>query len=587
MNGVFSCALGTRRLAAATIGAVLVSASAWPAIAADPQADNAALRGYLDAGEFGPAMELARGAPTAAQRDAWLGQIAVAQAGLGARQSSLASAGEIGSDQARAETLSRAADEPLGGRGGGAQADFDSLIELITSTIRPTSWEDVGGPGSIRPFPTGVIIDPQGVLRPLLKSESGGRLAALRAAGEPGAGRQDDARRASQLRMISLNRLEKEAQLRLAAGQPLDETMQMLAGLQRIQYLFVYPESNDLVLAGPAGDWTTGAEEIPVSAQTGQPVVLLDDLVVVFRRLMSHPDASFGCRITPTQEALARVQDAIDASGSKPIKSAYARKQWLEKLRSQLGKQDIEVDGLDPRTRAAQVMVEADYRMKLVGMGLEDGVLGVKSYLDSIELAPGEAPPPMGVLRWWFTLDYDAVTASQDRQAFAIAGQGVKVMSENERLSAEGRQIHTGESDELNRQFAHDFSEHFSELCAKYPIYGELRNLCDLALAATIVREESLAGRVGWHLRCFSDPNAYPVGLGEAPKQVESVANCRVINGRTILAGVSGGVSVDPALLLRRQPMRVESYGKLHNRRAAAAPPKTVNGRGAWWWDAR
>jgi hypothetical protein len=585
MTGGFSCALGARRLAAAAIGAVLVLAAVWPAMSANPQASDATLRGYLDAGEFGPAMELARGAPTASQRDAWLGQIAVAQAGLGARQSSLASAGEIGSDQARADTLSRAADEPLGGRGGAGQADFDSLIDLITSTIRPTSWEDVGGPGSIRPFPTGVIIDPQGVLRPLLKSESGGRLAALRDASEPGAGRHDNARRASRLRMISLNRLEKEAQLRLAAGQPLDETMHTLAGLQRIQYVFVYPESNDLVLAGPAGDWTTGSEEIPVSTQTGLPIVLLDDLVVVFRHMMSHPDARFGCRITPTQEALARVQAAIEASDSKPIKAGQ-RQQWLERLRSQLGKQDIEVDGLDPRTRAAQVMVEADYRMKLVGMGLEDGVLGVKSYLDSIELAPGEAPPPMGVLRWWFTLDYDAVTASQDRQAFAMTGQGVKVLSENERLSAEGQQIHTGASDELNRQFAHDFTEHFSELCVKYPIYGELRNLCDLALAATIVREESLAGHVGWHLTCFGDPNAYAVGTGEAPKQVETVANCRVINGRTILAGVSGGVGVDPGLLLRQQPMRIESYGKLHNRRAAAAPPKAVQGRDAWWWDA-
>ena len=29
--------------------------------------------------------------------------------------------------------------------------DFDSLIDVITSTVRPTSWEDVGGPGSLRP----------------------------------------------------------------------------------------------------------------------------------------------------------------------------------------------------------------------------------------------------------------------------------------------------------------------------------------------------------------------------------------------------------------------------------------------------
>ena len=39
-----------------------------------------------------------------------------------------------------------------GGLGGGTQADFESLIELITTTVRPTSWDTVGGPGSIKGF---------------------------------------------------------------------------------------------------------------------------------------------------------------------------------------------------------------------------------------------------------------------------------------------------------------------------------------------------------------------------------------------------------------------------------------------------
>jgi general secretion pathway protein D len=39
-----------------------------------------------------------------------------------------------------------------GGLGGGAQADFDSLIELITTTVKPTTWDEVGGPGSIQEF---------------------------------------------------------------------------------------------------------------------------------------------------------------------------------------------------------------------------------------------------------------------------------------------------------------------------------------------------------------------------------------------------------------------------------------------------
>ena len=37
-------------------------------------------------------------------------------------------------------------------------ADFDSLIDLITSTIVPTSWDQVGGPGSIAPFGTSLVI---------------------------------------------------------------------------------------------------------------------------------------------------------------------------------------------------------------------------------------------------------------------------------------------------------------------------------------------------------------------------------------------------------------------------------------------
>ncbi len=39
-----------------------------------------------------------------------------------------------------------------GGLGGGGQADFQSLIELITSTIAPTTWDEVGGPGAIQEY---------------------------------------------------------------------------------------------------------------------------------------------------------------------------------------------------------------------------------------------------------------------------------------------------------------------------------------------------------------------------------------------------------------------------------------------------
>ena len=45
-----------------------------------------------------------------------------------------------------------------GGMGGGAQPDFDSLIQLITGTIAPTTWTDVGGQGAVRRFATNLSL---------------------------------------------------------------------------------------------------------------------------------------------------------------------------------------------------------------------------------------------------------------------------------------------------------------------------------------------------------------------------------------------------------------------------------------------
>jgi hypothetical protein len=553
-----------------------------PSYGEEPQPQVALIKSRIEAGEFAPALELARQVATVELRDTYLAQIAMGQAQAGIREASFCTAGEISDDRTRSEVLSGAAAEPLGGQGGGTQADFQSLIDLITTTVRPTSWDSVGGPGSISSFPTGVYVNPQGVLQPLLKEESAGLLAALHASSAPKSHREN-ARKSSPLRKISLQRLEKQVQLRLARGEQPSDTMQVLAGLQRIKYVFVYPESGDIVLAGPAGNWKAGDENIIVSTDSDQPVVRFDDLVVIFRHMTSVPNASFGCLIVPRQESLARFQEFLKQSNKRPLQPGE-RKTWLKSLQSQLGEQDIEVYGLDPRTRAARIMVEADYRMKLVGMGLEDGVPGVQSYLAMIKIPPGQSPPPMAVLRWWFTLNYDAIIAAKDHCAFAINGQGVKTLSENERLSAEGKRIHTGESDALTRQFAQSFTENFEALSIKYPIYGELRNIFDLALVGSLIREEKLAAKTGWHMTCFADPNAYQVELGPAPKTVQSVVNFRNING-IIVAGVSGGVVVAPAGLVAPQAVRTESDGVLNNQRIDAVPKQASGGGDIWWWD--
>ena len=552
----------------------MVNLRAQGPLAVDGRIDN-----HLQAGEFAPALDLANQIADPGVRDRALARIAEAQVRVGMRGAGLDTASRVADDRLRTSVLDAAAGysvERGGAAGGAAMADFDSLINLITATLSPESWEAIGGPGAIDSFPGGVYVDAGGLMQRLAVRDTAA-LSQLRQRSSSASANQD-VRRASPLRKVSLTQLEKQLQLRWAQRLGPTEEMSLLAGMERVRFIFVYPETGDIVLAGPAGDWKLDAEGRYVSATTGRPILQLDDFVVVLRNAIGA-GGQFTCSITPRQPNLAAARAYLDETTRTPLKAGQA-KSWVDGLQNTLGLQDIEVQGIDPRTRVSRVIVEADYRMKLVGMGLEDGVLGLTSYLDSVPM--GEARP-MSVLRWWFTLGHDALHATTSRDAFEIRGQGVKVLSENEMLDELGQRIHTGQADELNSQFAHDFTKHFEALAAKYPIYADLQNVFDLALAAGLIVAQDLPDQVGWHLLHFGQPDRFHVRLDAAPQTVQTVANYRADRQGAIVAGVSGGVSVNTAPLVVREAIRIDDYGVLAAEHQGARPDDLLHN--AWWWD--
>jgi hypothetical protein len=563
----------------------LVASLPLAANAAEPDGNDARFREQLAAGEFAPAIADAQSLNRGAARDARMAALAAAQARAGASQSGLLTASQIDDAALRGSTYGELTRSKSFGHGamGGSQADFDPLIDLITATIAPQTWDTVGGPGSVQPFEGGVHCDAEGALRPLLGVDRTGTLAAMRRKARwLGETPSPAASKNTPLRKVSLTRLEKHLERRLAEGKPPTEEMRALAGLYRVKYVLVYPEQGEIVLAGPAGDWKEDREGRLINRETAQPVVQLDDLIVMLRHFSRDNGGRFGCSITPTQEGLARTKAFVAESNKSPLKPGQ-RGSWLKALRDQLGPQNIDVYGIDPRTRAARVLVEADYRMKLVGLGLEDSVLGVKSYLDSIVVKPNGPPPPMDVLRWWFTMNYDAVAATPDRNAYEIRGQGVRVLSENEMLTLTGQRVHTGESSPANQAFTNSFTEHFSRLCERYPIYAELRNVFDLALVAALIKTEKLQERVHWNLGAFADPDKYQVALGVAPKSVDTVIAHRVVHAKHIVVGISGGVAADPTTYVKTDAIKTDEDGAISSdRRESQAKDLPL---AAWWWD--
>ena len=100
----------------------------------------------------------------------------------------------------------------------------------------------------------GVAVDADGVLTVKEVRDPGGRLLAARIAAARGKLPADVAA-PSKLRFVSLNRLEAATEKRIDAGKPVDDVMQNLAGLQRVQFVMCLPDRRDVILAGPAEGW--------------------------------------------------------------------------------------------------------------------------------------------------------------------------------------------------------------------------------------------------------------------------------------------------------------------------------------------
>jgi hypothetical protein len=543
---------------------------------------------HLGAGEFPVAIDIANSLPPK-QRDHWLSEISRTQMSSGAASGAYQTAELIGYDSTRADALNdlskiRRGDNP-GAGGGITEADFQPLMDLIQNTISTDTWQDTGqGLGTIQAYPAGVFVDPSGTLKKIKTKEIRGAEQIRKLSSVDSGNRETTVK--SELRKISLTRLEKAAQILAAQGKPVDRAMRNLAGIYEVKYLMMYPETGDIVIAGPAGPWKLNEENRPVNVETGKPVLQLDDLVVCLRNAWDN-NGKFGCSITPRKDRLASTKQFLADSKLKG-------KRWAEGIRKTLGQQDVEVFGIDPQTHAARVLVEADYRMKLIGMGLEASIPEVPSYLDRIKLTPDGNVPPMDVVRWWFTLNYDDIVADADRTTFTFNGTGVKVLSENEFINDQGDRIHTGESHGPTKAFARDFTKHFDKLADEYPVYRQLKNVFDMALVASLIRDQDLSKKTQWNRTFFASPSSdnnelvYRVRKGRNATQVDSVLNDKILkvrkNSSTLkhhIVGVSGGISYDAHQIISTG-FKPDSKGELAKKSAQAKPAAVEL---TWWWD--
>jgi hypothetical protein len=421
---------------------------------------------------------------------------------------------------------------------------------------------------------SGVVVDAEGVLRTKQYQDPTGmllkeRIQAAKSSLDP------KVTAISKLRKVSLNRLE--AAIVARQGVPSDE-MKFLAGLQRIEYVFYYPDSKDIVVAGPAEGWISDLAGRVVGISSGRPVVQLQDIVAGLRAFPpgGEPTPMIGCSIDPTPEGQAAVQKYLNSIPRvNPNINADA---IAEGIRVNLGQHTVSVSGISPRSHLAQVLVEADYRMKLIGLGLEKAPVKMAVYVDKAK--GGDASQ---LVRWYFLPDYQCVRVTEDKTAMEIVGDGVKLVGENELVSASGERKIVGGTSKASQTFTNAFTKLYPEIAARAPIYAELRNAIDIAVAAAFIQQQDFYAKSGWKMEFFGDEKSCAIETYSIPKTVETAVN--VIwkdGGRTLMTPMGGGVEIQASKAVQADkllPDEKGTVGKLHEE----LKPNLAEGQ--WWWD--
>ena len=419
----------------------------------------------------------------------------------------------------------------------------------------------------------GVAIDATGVLRVMQidpRVANAQRLATLQSTPR-------GQLKTSPMRKVSLNRLEEHVKQELSAGRKLSSEALSMAGLQRVEYVLYLPETQDIVIAGPADQWYADEAGRFVGLTNGRSTLHLEDMVVALRAFGPDSGATktIGCSIDPTPEGLKR----MEAFRSQFTQMPSDIRQYVAGMRNSLGMQVVSIRGVPRSTHFARVLVEADYRMKLIGIGLADPLVPMKSWAERSQSSGGSN----ALQRWFFEADYSTVASNESGTVMHLKGRGVKLSGAQEAVQSKtGTRSNTGRAgDAASVAFTKDFTNKFDDIADATPVFHEMRNLFDMSVAAAFIQDRNLYEKANWKLGSFASEETFPVESGTEVSQVETAINAFMRNNQ-LATPIGGGVHIAARSLVNPSKMTVSPQVEKDSESMGA--PKDL-GNDQWWWD--
>lgn len=457
------------------------------------------------------------------------------------------------------------------------------FLIVSTSQAQQQSTNTLGAAGqstTVQLPEFGIAIDAAGVIQLKLFEDPDGPLNKQRLAAAQAALPADLAQKTN-LRVVSLPRLERALAARFAEEKPAEEAMLHLAGLQRIEYVFCYPDTHELLVAGPAEGWRKDPAGRTVGITTGRPTVELEDLAVALRAFPAGLKSKtyIGCSIDPSPAGLQKLREFQQtmptsiSTGERREMLAYV----AQGTRAALGNATVRTFGIPNESHFARVLVEADYRMKCIGIGLERPPIRLASFFDLSKTGTHGR-----LERWWFTPNYQALRVSDDGLSLQLVGQGVQLQCEHKVFGPNGNLLNTAAPSKPSEMFTAGFTEKYPQLAERSPVFAQLRQLIDLSIVTAYIQHKDLYGRAAWRPELLIDEDRFPVKNGPKMTEVPAVVNA-IWRGSRLLAPAGGGVSILPIQALEEKNLLADEEGRVAKQSAAQSLPADPN---RWWWDA-
>ncbi len=331
-------------------------------------------------------------------------------------------------------------------------------------------------------------------------------------------------------RAVSLRQLSES----LAAGKPT-----RLEGLTRLDGFVTDKENRDIILWG--------------LSERGQPDLHVQDIVVALRSAygrytVKRDGTTFLVSplisIDPDTAILGQLRE-LD------LMTTNGKKRHAELCKSP---QTVRVEGMPRSSRVAKVLVDADYRMKMVSQGTVN--LPIKSPFPSSfservakwrEEAAERTKSRRFNTRYWFQPGRFTYQASNDADTVFVDFAQVILNDEDQFLKG-GALVASGEIDDVSRAFTCAWTDRMEDIYKAEAIWRDMHNIFRHFAVARIMRDRDVFTQVGFAgeflLDRYNLPNvdvpATLAGLGH----VEEYEQRRGSAKSRLAYSVCGGVSV-------------------------------------------